>query len=90
MDITKVKAFLALLATKSVALLTLLDSLLNKMEANPKVMTFLNAHFPGLVKYEKEAHVAIDMLIALEGVPVADAGELVDTLHAMNSVGAAP
>ncbi len=90
MDLSKVALFITTLAGKAPALLKLLDTLLDGIEARPGVMAYLNAKFPNVVKYEKEAHEAINFLLALEGADPAQAGEALTTLHAMEAAAAAP
>ncbi len=88
MDLSKVKLFITLLATKAPAFLSVLDSLLDNLEGKPLVMAYLKANYPNIVKYEAEAHEAINFLLALAGTAPDHAGELVETLHAMESAAA--
>jgi hypothetical protein len=89
LDIDKLKQYVTILIGKSNALLTFLDTVFTKGEANAGFMTFLGQYLPNVAKFEAEAHRAIKFILALEGagVPAAEAGELVATLHAMESAG---
>lgn len=90
MDLSKVKLFITLLATKAPAFLQLLDTLLDNLEGRPVVMAYLTKNYPNLVKYESEAHEAINFLLAMTGVAPDQVGEVLDTLKAMETTAAAP
>lgn len=91
LDLDKLKQFVVILIGKSNTVLTFLDAAFTKGEANAEFMKFLGLYLPNVAKFEAEAHRAIRFILALEGLGVtpADAGELVATLHAMESAGPA-
>ena len=91
LDIEKLKQYVVILIGKSNALLTFLDAAFTKGEANAEFMKFLGQYLPNVAKFEAEAHRAIKFILALEGLGATpeQAGELVATLHAMESAGPA-
>jgi hypothetical protein len=91
LDLDKLKQFVVILIGKSNTVLTFFDAVFTKGEANADFMKFLAQDLPNVAKFEAEAHRAIKFILALEGLGATpeQAGELVATLHAMESAGPA-